>query len=671
MNKFLAVVLVAVIAGLGWYFIQPAGSSSTTSKVTAARSVEAGSSDAGRLAEQLSATVKKRSSELSPYANCPETGTHPGDIQKQLTEQLLPLLANGKTPAELLRYDLSGAIWHMAYAESVAQALQIMGSNRLNIQEPSVLDMLAGRVQQELSASPAEFARVLAADEDFQVFVPVGLGTWNGSAYLSPSLLFLQLGDKIPVAEFKRLIAGKTFTPLEIAVAMQSRLPTEQLLQLLTQGRDLDQFPAGYHNYQSRTPVWNLADIAAMLWQPAVLKALKQQGVVPSNIEGVVTGLDFALFTEPSRHLELEKNPELQKQLKQAQRDTVAYLLEEGYWAHGYQLENGNWYFGNNFLNAGRFDNADILALLPAAGLDKVFRRVAVQPQPVPAGSALADWVAQQQQAKAQAQQARQQCLAGKQQLISTEALLNREAIQEQIFAWRDGKASAELALAPLHQRDPAWVAWHWQLGGARQLDADPALRDQLTDLLQDPAELMAFLQKTELDSGTTAWLLMEVMTKPELVPAFEQRFAPKAPAYLYPGYGFKPEQDLKALLDAGFDLGIQDLYGRNLFSWAFQTSPETVVLLLNAGLSPFVQPLGPDALDLALEDSYLQRQLHPALPLILQQLTDPEPSHLARLKRLALYRPELYQAVLQLKPALQLPADTQPNELLGPAQLY
>jgi hypothetical protein len=419
------------------------------------------------------------------------------------------------------------------------------------------------------------------------------------------------------------------------------------------------------------TPAWNLADVAAMHWQPAMLKALKQQGVVPSSMEGVVTGLDFALFTEPATLPEARNTADMQSRLKQAQRDTIAYLLEEGYWAHGYQMENGNWYFGNNFINTSRFEDADILALLSAAGPAKVFRRVELQPQPVPPGTALADWVAQQKQAKALEKQARQQCLAGKQQLISDEALLSRNAIQEQIFAWRDGKPPAELALAPLHQRDPAWVAWHWQMGGARQLDADPALRDQLTDLLQDPAELMALLQKTELDSGTTAWLLMEVMTKPDLVPAFEQRFAPKAPSYLYPGYGFKPEQDLKALMEAGFDLSIQDLYGRNLFSWAFQTSPETVVLLLNEGLSPFVQPLGPDALDLALEDSYLQGQLHPALPLILQQLTDPEPSHLARLKRLALYRPELYQAVLQLKPDLQLPADTKPNELLCPPQMY
>jgi hypothetical protein len=669
MKKTFATVMVAAlagVAGLGWYMLQPVVNTDGF-RLAETGTIEAGRSDSGSQPVQV---VAQTTAQLSPYERCPETGAHPGDIQRDLTEQLLPLLANGKTPAELLRYDLTGAIWHIAYAESVAQAMQIIGAQRLNILEPSVLDMLADRVKQELSNSPEEFARVLAADEDFQVFVPTGMGTWNGSVYLSPSLLFLQLSEKIPAAEFKRLIAGKTFTPLEIAVAMQSQLPTEYLLQLVAQGRDLDQFPAGYHNYQSRTPAWNLADIAAMHWQPAVLQALKQQGVVPSNIEGVVTGLDFALFSEPARQLESDKNTELQRRLKQAQRETVAYLLAEGYWAHGYQMDNDKWYFGNNFLNTNRFENAEILALLPAGAPEHVFRRAELTPQPVPAGTALANWLTSQQQAKAQAQQARQQCLSGKQQLISTEALLSREAIEEQIFAWRDGKPAAELALAPLHQRDPAWLAWHWQMGGAPQQDADARLRDQLTDLLHDPVELMAFLQKTELDSGTTAWLLMEVMTKPELVPAFEQRFAPKAPAYLYPGYGFKPEQDLKVLLEAGFDLGIEDLYGRNFFHWAFQTSPETVLLLLNEGLSAFAQAMGPDALDLALEHSYLQRYLHPALPLILSQLTDPEPSHLARLKRLQLYRPDLYQSVLKLKPDLQLPPETMPNELLSPPQL-
>lgn len=663
-NKILTVTIVVLLGGAGWYFYQPVTANSAAEPAPAARTAAIVSASSDSKAATSNA---KTPDQLSPYSRCPETGTHPGDIQKNLTQQLLPLLQAGKTPAELLQYDLQGAIWSIAYAESVAQAMQIIGSGTLDIREASMLDMLAERLKQELSDSPADLARSLAADEDFQVFVPTGLGTWNGSSLVSPSLLFMQLGSKIPIKQFKQLIAGKTFSPLEIAVAMQSNLPEEHLLQLLAQGRDLQKFPAGYHNYQTRTPVWNLADIAAMLWQPAVLKALKHQGVVPSNIEGVVTGLDFALFTEPSRHLELEKNAELQKQLKQAQRDTVAYLLSEGYWAHGYQNDEGKWRFGNNFLNAIRFQAEDILALLPAGTPATVFRRAEVTPQPVPAGTALADWVQAQNQLNAAAAQVQQQCTAAKQQLLEQEALLSRDDIQDKIFTWRDGKPMAELALPFLHQQDPAWLAWHWQMGGARQLEADEKLKDELAEHLHDPAELTAYLQKTELDSGTTAWLLMEIVHQPDLLAAFNQRFAPRAPAYLYPVFSLQADTELKALLDAGYDLSLQDLYGRNLYMWAFRASPEAVLLMLHHGVSPFAQPLGPDALDLALEASYLQRELHPALPQILAQLTDAEPSHLARLQRLALYRPDLYQAILKIKPDLQIPPGTKPNELLSP----
>lgn len=253
MSRLFSALGVVIIAGLVWYFCQPTTGSSAANQQSAPSSSLAGSGATPNQAKHISHAAKKRTAELSPYASCPETGAHPGDIQQQLSEQLLPLLANGKTPAELLHYDMRGAIWQMAYSESVAQAMQIIGSKTLNIQKPSLLDLLANRLQQELSDSPEQFARVLAADEDFQVFVPMEFGTWGGSAYLSPSLLFLQLGDKIPAVEFKRLIAGKTFSPLEIAVAIQSRLPTEHLLQLLSQGRDLDQFPAGYHSYPKLT----------------------------------------------------------------------------------------------------------------------------------------------------------------------------------------------------------------------------------------------------------------------------------------------------------------------------------------------------------------------------------------------------------------------------------
>jgi len=672
-NKMLLLAVGAALAVSAWYFLQPAGVNAVEPAVPVATKSAAVPSHP---VPTSAAPPAQTAAQLNPYGDYCPTIAQPVAMQGSLADQLLPLLQSGKTPAELLQYDLTPSVWYIQYANTIAEVMQQRAAQVLNIQHGNFLEMLVIRQQQEQNDNPLQVARELAADENFQVFTP-HLGTIHGSSLLSPSLMFLQLSAKVPADEFNKLIAGKTFSPLEIAVALELQLPETHLLQLVAQGRDLAEFPVGYSNQHTGTPAWNLADVAATQWQPKVLKALKQQGVVPSSIEGVVTGLDFALFSKPSRSLDLSNQPELQQRLKQAQRNTVAYLLNEGYWAHGYQSENGIWRFGNHFLNAINFDGKDILALLPsehvsAAQAASVFRRLNVKPQPIPAGTALANWVQAHKQAGTLAKQAKQQCHAGKQQLIAQEGLLSRELIQDHIFKLRAGQPGAAMALAPLHQQDPAWVAWHWQLGGAPEGDTNEQLRDQISQRMEDQAELAAFLQKTELDSNTTAWLLMELVRQPSLLQAFNQRFAPKAPTFLYSLFSSDPlsaqhQAELKALTEAGYDFALQDLYGRNLFQWAFLASPQAVLFMLQQGVSPFAPALGPDALDMALEASYLQRQLHPALPQILAQLKDPEPSHLARLKRLELYRPDVYQAVLALKPDLQLPPDTKPNELLSP----
>ena len=81
--------------------------------------------------------------------------------------------------------------------------------------------------------------------------------------------------------------------------------------------------------------------------------------------------------------------------------------------------------------------------------------------------------------------------------------------------------------------------------------------------------------------------------------------------------------------------------------------------MLINAKVPLQQNPLGPDALDLVLDASYLQQRLHPALFYILQETERLEPSHLARLKRLQQYRPALFQ---QLQSQFSLPELTSIN---------
>ena len=87
--------------------------------------------------------------------------------------------------------------------------------------------------------------------------------------------------------------------------------------------------------------------------------------------------------------------------------------------------------------------------------------------------------------------------------------------------------------------------------------------------------------------------------------------------------------------------------------------------MLINAKVPLQQNPLGPDALDLALDASYLQQKLHPALFYILQETERLRPSHLSRLKRLQQYRPALFQQVQAQFSLPDLTAVT-PNPMLS-----
>ena len=670
MNKKLSLVMSGVVAvvvavlALLWLSPKPVATVATKTN-TGGTSISAQTEPASLKPD--TAIVQ----DADPYGSCSAQSSSVLDDEQELATLLLALLSAGKTPAELLQYNVSAAVWPGRYAESIAKAKQQLGLRQLNIQEPSMLNKLSQRLEQDLTDNPLDVAKRLAEQDEFQSFVSIGMGTWGGSMLISPSLLLMQLSPQLPIADFRQIIAGKSFLPLEIAVAMQARASDEHLLALIAQSRDIDQFPTGFELTGGVAPVWNLADVAAALWHPAALKALKQLGVTPTNIEGVVTGLDYALFANHRTLRSTHKDPALeqasQSDLQQAQQQTVAYLIDEGFWAHGRQLKSGNWSFGNFYLNTGNLRTNNILALLPAGKPELFFRNLGLPNQPVPPDQALATWLTKIADAKAAANTAYTVCSQQKQQLRIEEGLLSEEQIIQQMSQWRGEQAAEATAIAPMQLQDPAWVAWHWRMGGAREQQSDEQHTQQLADMLDKPAAMQDFLQKTALDSATTAWLLMELRRKPELLPLFNQRYNPVAPDFIYPVFWNGDAAALDRLKAAGYDFKLQDRHGRNLYLAAFKQSPDAVLFLLAQDVSPLSQQIGPDALDLALEFSYRQSNLHPALPRILEQVSDFEPSHLARLKRLQQYRPTLYQQVLQLKPKLQLPADISPNELLTP----
>ena len=103
-----------------------------------------------------------------------------------------------------------------------------------------------------------------------------------------------------------------------------------------------------------------------------------------------------------------------------------------------------------------------------------------------------------------------------------------------------------------------------------------------------------------------------------------------------------------RELIKYGFSLHLQDIHGRNLYPQAFAAGPDAVALLLEEGVAVDVPAVGPDALDVALDRSYRDKKLHPAVLTIMQKVGKPEASHLSRLRRLQQYQPEVFTTLQQ-----------------------
>lgn len=93
--------------------------------------------------------------------------------------------------------------------------------------------------------------------------------------------------------------------------------------------------------------------------------------------------------------------------------------------------------------------------------------------------------------------------------------------------------------------------------------------------------------------------------------------------------------------------------------------SNDIVQFLIDNKIPSDTKKLGVDILDLALEQSYNQGKLSKNVPLALQLVKEFEPNHLARVARLKMFYPEVYQQLIQLKPALKPAQGTELNHYM------
>lgn len=420
--------------------------------------------------------------------------------------------------------------------------------------------------------------------------------------------------------QFEKALAGLRFLPRDYSFLFSQSLNAQQLEQLLLQTDDV----------QSRHNLLNLADMAVYHFRDDLLPILARYQILPSRKDGLFSAMDFA-FSSTWRQKGWDDN-----QRRQRQQATIQFLQHLGYPLHGElnTAKNGRPFLKVSGLAEPRFVSYDENLINLAAG------QQLLPLQSLPAPEPLRTLLQQYQQLDQQQQQIKAACQAEQDVELAAQGLWSEAQILSQLDTLTKQHSAGELPQL-LHQKDPALLAFYWQ-----QQDIELLTSYDVPDNEADFVKAMA----KDPDPQQASALLLALSMRPDWAKHWPNGLAVSQLEHLLTYDGNK---SWFALQQNGFDLGITDNKGRNLYPLAFADSAEAVSLLINAKVPLQQNPLGPDALDLAFDASYLQQQLHPALFYILQETERLEPSHLARLKRLQQYRPALFE---QLQAQFSLP---------------
>ncbi len=433
--------------------------------------------------------------------------------------------------------------------------------------------------------------------------------------------------------QFDEALTGLRFSPRDYSMLLGELLNTRQLEQLLQQTDDL----------QSRHNLLNLADLAVYHFRDDLLPLLARYQVLPSRQDGLFSAMDLA-FSSRWR----QKGWDEAKR-RQRQQATIQFLQNLGYPLHGElnTTKNGKAFLQVSAVVEPRFISydEDLINLAQAQQLLPLQSLTASEP--------LRSLLRHYQQLDLQQQQIKTACLAEQDAVLSAQGLWSESEVVNLLDKLTQQHSVGELPQR-LHQSDPALLAFYWQ-------QQDTETTTSYGDIPSTEAEFVKAIADNP-SPRQAADLLLVLTMQPQWAKHWPNGLTVSSLENLLTYEGTKHWQVMQ---QNGFDLGITDTKGRNLYPLAFADSAETVSLLINAKVPLQQNPLGPDALDLALDASYLQQQLHPALFYILQETERLRPSHLSRLKRLQQYRPALFQ---QLQAQFRLPDLTAatPNPMLS-----
>lgn len=414
--------------------------------------------------------------------------------------------------------------------------------------------------------------------------------------------------------QFGKALTGLRFLPRDYSGLVGELFNAQQLEQLLQQTDDL----------HSRHNLLNLADLAVYHFRDDLLPVLARYQILPSRKDGLFSAMDFA-FSSTWRQKGWDDNQRWQRQ-----QATIQFLQNLGYPLHGElnTAKNGRSFLQVSALGEARFVSydEDLINLAKAQQLLPL--------QSLPAPEPLRTLLQQYQQLDQQQQQIKAACKAEQDAELTAQGLWSENEVLFQLDKLTQQHSPGELPQL-LHQQDPALLAFYWQ-------QQDTGLATSYGDVPSTEAEFVKAIAD-DPDPKQAADLLLVLSMQPQWAKHWPNGLAISQLENMLTYEGTKHWQVMQ---QNGFDLGIIDTSGRNLYPQAFADSAEAVSLLINAKVPLQQNPLGPDALDLALDASYLQQRLHPALFYILQETERLKPSHLARLKRLQQYRPALFQQV-------------------------
>ena len=492
-------------------------------------------------------------------------------------------------------------------------------------------------------------------------FVPQRIQGTDLNAFTPAILLIKSAANQEPL-EFIHDIRGLEFDSYAAAEALRADLPTESMIQILEQTFELA-LPVPIAGIYSSFAALNLADVAVDNLNLEGLKWLENKGITATNVVGWGTPIDRAV------RFRIADNDDTET-LKDKQIQMIKYLSAKGYSAHlsGENYDNNNLgYFsalghGVN-INISQNHNAHLLPLLETLS----FIRDKQLPEPDFAAIPQAISTAFSNIEKLQTESAKQSllCEDAERKLLDAQQLYSRSEINRLLNrdAW-DGQSNS--VLRDLYNIDPELVRIAVSRWASRSSFHDSDDKPILPTLLHKKEHQAAldYVANTALDLHCTDLLLSEVLQDTSLVSVWKSRVSPLAPSHFWPFMRITLAQ-LHKLHAAGFDLGLTDIAGQDIYSFAiFELSDEHIEVLLTLS-PPGNSAYGVDALDSLLDKIYLQGVLPAYTDKLLTYFNTLEPNHLSRLSRLKLFKPMLYQSLISAHPRLAVGDEIKPNPVV------